>query len=225
MRTESFSAMQHAACKAVWKSNRGVIHAKAFRTLSWAATSCCKRRCCARREHGLVASTNFTTIGIPAKEQHKPDALVMRASRGLKPLVIDFTMAHQSLTTATAVKFPQTQTQSAFNDKMRKYKALCAAADVEMAPLVLSTKGAVHPQSRDLIEQLDHIAITRGFAREAFSRMKVAYVNNVAVHQRVLQARKARNHLTCIGANDVDPTAFGDLDLDAVGGAGETRDL
>ncbi len=35
MRTESFSAMQHAACKAVWKSNRGVIHAKAFRTLSW----------------------------------------------------------------------------------------------------------------------------------------------------------------------------------------------
>ena len=183
------------------------------------------------RQHGVVASTNFTQIGIPSYERHKPDALVMRASERLPPLVLDFTVVHQTLTSG---KNPgkQTRLDVRYREKVDKYKKQCESCGAEMAPVVFSTKAALHPESRAALEGLDSVADGRGFARDAIARMKVVFVNYTHMHQRSLAGRKAAGRLISAGppvrrTRRKDDSNDGDADGDGTneGTQDDTRDV
>ena len=73
------------------------------------------------RLYGVIASTNFSQLGVPSTVRKKPDAIVMRAAVGEDPLVIDFVVAHRRSPAAqrnanvdscrpTAAKFASTRT-------------------------------------------------------------------------------------------------------------------
>lgn len=124
--------------------------------------------------YGVVASTNFFALGAQPTGK-RPDAIVYRGATQQCPLVLDFAVVHQ------APHFSYSAANKIYQQKIVKYRRYLAINShqdvVEVAPIVVSTRGVFHPKSLAFLKEIGlRLATRKGFAYEAVRRMKLAVI-------------------------------------------------
>ena len=146
--------------------------------------------------YGIQTTDNFYGHFGTRGNDKKPDIIVFRSSESL-PLVIDFTIPHQ----AEYHKYDVAQLMTV--RKSTKY-ANWHTDKVQMAPFVLTTMTVPHATTMKVIQELDKLAVRRGFAREAIARLKIALVRFETFRRKSLGARNASGALDVAPANTSD---------------------
>ena len=142
---------------------------------------------------GIHATSHFFyALGVSSQAK-RPDILVYRNVSDAKPLALDFTVPHQS------AHLDYNAVLKSYNLKANKYKDWRSEV-VEFSPLVFSTFHQVYPKSFDTVTGLGPLAVSKGFARDCISRIKVALVNYEEIRFNALTARKNAGRL------DLDPS-------------------
>ena len=73
-----------------------------------------------------------------------------------------------------------------------------------MAPFLVTTMTVPHATTMKVIQELDKLAVRRGFAREAIARLKIALVRFETFRRKSLGARNASGALDVAPANTSD---------------------
>jgi len=158
-------------------------------------------------QFGIQCSENFFhALGVQPTGK-RPDVIVYRAGRDLKPLVFDMSAPHQP----TEHHFNSVVKQYAA--KLHKYSAWKPDL-IEFKPFIITPLGHLHPQTKSDIEGLDGVACRKGFSRECINRIKVALTNFEVYRRAALVMRSNCGTLDAHVAEPAqDPASDGEGDL------------
>jgi len=150
------------------------------------------------QEYGISTTENFFgTFGVTDRRQ-RPDIIVFRPATNQQPLVLDFSIAHQSQEHAKVMD----SVNARWNAKAKKY-ANWMRGDVEFSPFIIGSNTVPHEQTTAIIEALQAQAIRKGFARDCVARMKIALVNFEPYRKRAITTRKQSGSLDYeVGMNE-----------------------
>jgi hypothetical protein len=141
---------------------------------------------------GVIATPSLFSLGVKPTGQ-RPDVAIFRGLTKQIPLLVDFSVAHHR---EGHVYDASGKTDAV---KIKKYASLLRRADgeasVEIAPFVVSTRGAIHYRTLKRIEEMQKLATRRGFAYELIRRVKIAVIEYEVFRKSALHMRKANGTL------------------------------
>ena len=141
------------------------------------------------RNFGIIASTNFFSLGIGKK---RPDIIVYRGKSQKVPLLIDVTVTHQPFENNRDRPNQRTKVKQ---HKYKEFRHVDETSTTDFWPFVMTARGTITINTLKLISSLSAEAVRGGFATELISRVKASLINFEVTRLNSLKARHARGML------------------------------